>query len=277
MEVDVNTGISLFTFWGMRVLSAALILIAGWVIGNYAKKTVTKIKKLDDTLKSFLGGLVKYAILAIAVVTVLGQFGVQTASLIAVLGAAGLAIGLALQGTLSNVAAGVMMLILRPFNVGDFIEFGGVGGTVKSLGLFGTELARPDNVYIYSPNSTIWKSDIFNYSRNQQRRIDIAVGISYDDDINKAMKTINKVLSKDKRLVTTSGKEPQVMVSNMGDSSVDMIVRVWMSASDYWNVKWDLTKGIKEALDKDGITIPFPSRTITIVNESNEAVSKKAA
>jgi len=271
MDISVDTGISLFTLWGMRVLSAVLIIIAGWIVGNYAKKLIASSKRLDGTLKGFLGGLAKYTILAMALVMVLGQFGVQTASLIAVLGAAGLAIGLALQGTLSNVASGVMLLILRPFNVGDYIEAAGIGGSVKSLGLFVTELNTPDNVFIAVPNSSIWNSSILNYSRNTQRRLDIAVGISYDDDIDKAFKTLNKVLQSDKRLVTTEGKEPQVMVSAMGASSVDMIVRVWMKASDYWDIKWDLTKSIKEALDKDGITIPFPSRTVYHVEEEKPA------
>ncbi|MCB1652313.1 MAG: mechanosensitive ion channel [Alphaproteobacteria bacterium] len=256
--------LALITVWGVRVISAILILIAGWVIGNYLKNIIHKIKKLDETLKSFLGGLAKYTVFAVAIVTILGQFGVQTASLIAVLGAAGLAIGLALQGTLSNVASGVMLLILRPFNVGEFIDAGSISGTVKTLGLFGTELATADNVYIFVPNKQIWDSAIKNYNRNKQRRLDINAGISYGDDINKAFKVIEKVLKADKRLVTTEGKEPQVMVNAMGESSVDLLVRVWMTTPDYWTVKWDLTKAIKEALDKEGITIPFPTRTLEI-------------
>lgn len=255
---------------------AGAILAAGWVAGNWASKTIKQIKKLDDTLKSFLGGLAKYAIFAVAVVTVLAQFGVQTASLIAVLGAAGLAIGLALQGTLSNVSAGVMLLILRPFNVGDTISYGGTTATVKSLGLFVTELTTADNIYIFTPNSSLWNTQIQNFSRNDTRRQDIPVGISYEDDINKAFKTIQKVLDKEDRLLDAKGKEPQIMVSGMGESSVDLTVRVWTKSSDLWAVKGDLIKAIKEALDKDGITIPFPTRTIEMV-DSNAAAKKKAA
>ena len=273
---DLNIWIQLFTTWGMRVISAVLVLVAGWVIGNYAQKAIESIKKLDETIKSFLGGLAKYAIFAIAIVTILGQFGVQTASLIAVLGAAGLAIGLALQGTLSNVAAGVMMLILRPFNVGDYVEFNSNGGFVKSLGLFGTELATVENIYIFAPNSTIWNNNIYNYSRNKHRRQDILVGISYGDDINQAFKTISKVLEAEKRLIRTDGKEPQVMVQAMSDFSVDLIVRVWATTTDFWDVKWDLTKAIKEALDKDGITIPFPTRTIINASDKQKAAPAKA-
>ena len=208
---------------------------------------------------------------------VLGQFGVQTASLIAVLGAAGLAIGLALQGTLSNIAAGVMMLILRPFNVGDYIDFDGVGGTVKALGLFGTELATPDNVYIFAPNSKVWSATLYNYSRNNQRRMDIDFGIGYGEDIGKALKVIQKLLDKEERLVTTEEKKPTVMTGGLGASSVDLKARFWCKSSDYWALKWDLTKAIKEALDKEGIDIPFPTRTIIHQNSepANDEKAKK--
>jgi small conductance mechanosensitive channel len=206
---------------------------------------------------------------------VLNQFGVQTASLIAVLGAAGLAVGLALQGTLSNVAAGVMMLILRPFNVGDFIEFNGKQGTVKSLNLFGTELATLDNVYLYAPNSTIWTTDIYNYSRNAERRQDLSFSISYSDDINKAFKTIQKVLDKDERVLKTEGKEPYIGVEALGGSSVDIKVRIW-TAADHFFVKLDLIKAVKEALDKDGLTIPFPTQTLEIA-EVPEALAAKSS
>jgi small conductance mechanosensitive channel len=269
MEFDINQYSQHFDViieWGMRVISALLILIAGWMIGSWTRGRIEKINKLDKTISSFLGGLAKYAILAVSLIAVLGQFGIQTASLLAVLGAAGLAIGLALQGTLSNVAAGVMMLILRPFKVGDYIEFGSTGGTIMSLGLFGAELNTPDNKYIFAPNSRIWGNEITNYSRNKQRRQDIAVGISYDSDIDKAIKTVNKVLSKEKRLIDTTGKEPIIVVDAMADSSVNLKVRVWTKTEDFFVVQWDLKKAIKEQLDKDGIDIPFPTRTLEIAN-----------
>ena len=278
MEIDLNEYVELAIYWGIRVVSALAILIVGWVAGSWVNNRIHKIKKLDGTLASFLGGFLKYAILAVSLIAVLGQFGVQTASLLAVLGAAGLAIGLALQGTLSNVAAGTMLLILRPFNVGDYIEFGGTGGTVTGVGLFGAELNTPDNKYIFAPNSKIWGNEIINYSRNLQRRQDIAVGISYDSDINKAIKTLEKVLSKEDRLVQTEGKQPIIVVDQMADSSVNLKVRIWTKTSDFFVVQWDLKKAIKEALDKDGIDIPFPTRTLEILNpEALPANSSKKA
>lgn len=254
--------LDVLTLWGMRVLSAVLILIAGWVIGNWVSARIRKVNQLDNTLSGFLAGFAKYAIFAVAIITILAQFGVQTASLIAVLGAAGLAVGLALQGTLSNVAAGIMLLILRPFNVGDYIVFGGTGGTVKSLGLFGTELATPDNVYIYAPNSNIWNNEITNYSRNPTRRQDFVVSISYSDDINAAMDVLRGIVAKDPRVVQDGENAPQVMVSNMGEFSIDLIVRIWSQGADYWALRWDLTKVFKEDLEKNGLTIPFPTRTL---------------
>lgn len=277
MTVDMDSSIALFTFWGMRVLSALLILIAGWVIGKWVSNSIFKIKKLDETLKTFLAGLIRYTVFAVAIITILGQFGVQTASLLAVLGAAGLAIGLALQGTLSNVAAGVMMLILRPFNVGDYVEAGNVGGIVKALGLFVTEMATVENIYISVPNKQIWEAEIKNFNRNKHRRQDIITGISYGDNIDKAFKAVQKVVKADERLITTEGKEPQIMVSSLGDSSVNITARVWSNTADFWDVKWDLTKAIKEALDKDGITIPFPTRTLLMPGAAEEKKDKKAA
>lgn len=259
---------------GTRVTSALIILVVGWMAGNWVQRRVQSIKKLDATLTSFLGGLLKYGVLAVSMITVLGQFGVQTASLLAVLGAAGLAIGLAMQGTLSNVAAGAMMLILRPFNVGDYIQAGGIGGTVRSLGLFGTEMSTPDNVYIFVPNGKIWGADIWNYSRHPHRRQDINVAISYGDDIDKAIAVIRSVIDAETRILRgEEGREPGVMVSNMGDFSIDIIVRFWCARGDFWDVKWTMTKAIKEALDKGGITIPFPTRTLEI-REKREALTR---
>ncbi len=173
------------------------------------------------------------------------------------------------------------MLILRPFNVGDFIQFGSISGTVKSLSLFGTELSTLENIYIYAPNSSIWNKEIYNFSRNKHRRQDIIVGISYNDDINKAFKTIQKVLDKEERLLNTEGKTPFIAVNTLGASSVDILVRFW-TAADHLTVKVDLTKNLKEALDKDGITIPFPTQKVEMyemktTKPAAKKTTKKAA
>lgn len=246
--------------WGMRLLVAVAILLAGWVIGRFISSRINNLHRMDATLKSFLGALTRYTITTVSIITIIGLFGVPMASFIAVMGAAGLAIGLALQGTLSNVASGVMLLILRPFNVGDYITFGSMGGTVKSLSLFGTELAAPDNVYIYAPNSMIWGQSITNYSRNLLRRQDILIGISYDDDINKAFDIVMGVLKAETRIIQDGDQAPQVMTDKMSDWSVDLIVRFWSKNSDYWSLRWDVTKAIKEALDANDILIPFPTQ-----------------
>lgn len=245
---------------GFDLILAILILIAGWTVGNWASRRIQNIKHIDETLGDFLSGLAKYLIIIVSVVMMLSEFGVQTASLLAVMGAAGLALGLALQGTLSNVAAGVMLLILRPFKLGDYITAGNgnIGGTVKSLGLFGTELATPDNVYIFIPNGQIWGNDIWNFTRNPVRRQDINISISYDDDISKAFSVIQDVLKRDARVLNDADRTPQVMVDKMADFSVNLIVRFWSTGGDYWSLRWDTSKAIKEALDKNGITIPYP-------------------
>lgn len=277
MEADVSEGLSLFTWISLRLLSAVLILIAGWVIGQWVQKGIGHFRGLDATLKSFLGGLAKYAVFAIAVVTVLAQFGVQTASLIAVLGAAGLAIGLALQGTLSNVAAGVMLLILRPFNVGDYIVAGGTGGTVKALSLFGTELATPDNVFIFMPNSMVWNAEIWNYSRNSQRRQDFNIKIAMTEDIERAFQVLNDVVDAEERVMRDGAQAPQVMIGEIGPYSMDVIVRIWCSAAEYWPLKWEMTRAIKEKLDAAGIAIALPTQVEILRSEDSGGGEKKAA
>jgi small conductance mechanosensitive channel len=275
LALDVIDGTSVLAAWGMKIVMAVVILVVARLLGKWVDRLIHKVKRLDETLSFFLGALARYTILAIAIVTILGQFGVQTASLIAVLGAAGLAIGLALQGTLSNVAAGVMLLILRPFKVGDYITAGSINGTVKSLGLFGTELATLDNVYIFAPNSAIWKGDIYNFSRNDQRRHDLTVGISYDDDVDLAIKVLTKVLDKDDRVIRSEGKEPQIELNNMGDFSVDLLVRFWCKRTDFAQMKWDMNKAFKAELEKAGIDIPFPTRTLKMVQDAPKAPAKK--
>jgi small conductance mechanosensitive channel len=256
--------------YGLDILGAIVILIVGMIVAGWAQRATQralgKIKRLDETLRVFFASIVKYGIIIFVILAVLNQFGVQTASLIALLGAAGLAIGLAMQGTLSNVAAGVMLLIFRPFKVGDFIDAGGQSGTVRELGLFLTEMNTPDNVRISMPNGAIWGSAIKNFSSNATRRVDLVVGIAYGDDINKAIASIGAVISGDER----SHKEPAplIAVTELADSSVNLVIRVWCDAGNYWPLKFDLTKAIKERLDADGITIPFPQREVHMAKAS---------
>jgi small conductance mechanosensitive channel len=241
------------------------LIVAGWA-QRTTRRALSKVDRLDETLRGFFASIVKYVIIIFVVLAVLNQFGVQTASLIALLGAAGLAIGLAMQGTLTNIAAGVMLLIFRPFKIGDYIDAGGQAGTVRELGLFMTELNTPDNVRITLPNSAIWGQAIKNFSHNATRRVDLVIGIAYDDDINKAIASINDVITGDDR----SHKEPAPMiaVTELADSSVNLVVRVWCDAGNYWPLKFDLTKAIKERLDADGITIPFPQRDVHMAKAS---------
>lgn len=259
--------VALVTSYGLSVIGAIVILIVGFVIAGWVRgsvsKGLSKFKKVDETLRSFFSSLAYYAVIVFTIIAVLSQFGVETTSFIAVLGAAGLAVGLALQGTLSNVAAGVMLLLFRPFKIGDYIEGGGLAGTVKSISLFVTELATPDNVQIIAPNSQLWGSAIMNYSFHPTRRVDIALGIAYEDEIDKALTAIVDQAKKDSRVLADPA--PMAAVTDLGDSSVNFTVRVWCNAADYWNLKFDLTKSLKNRMDAEGITIPYPQRTVHTV------------
>ena len=262
----IDQVIAVVTTYGLDVFGAIAILIFGWMAAGWGKsataKALGKIKSVDDMLTGFFSSMVKYAILAFTVVAVLGRFGVETTSFVAVIGAAGLAIGLALQGTLSNVAAGVMLLMFRPYKVGDFIEGGGLTGTVKNAGLFTTEMATGDNIHIIVPNSQLWGAAIHNYSHHSKRRVDLVIGIGYDDDIDKAMEVIRAITAADDRI----HKDPEtfVEVGNLGDNAVELVLRVWTDTSNYWPVKFALTKTIKQTFDKEGISFPYPQRDVHI-------------
>ncbi|MDJ0949547.1 MAG: mechanosensitive ion channel [Alphaproteobacteria bacterium] len=259
--------VTLLATYGLDVVGAIVILIIGiWVAGwtrRWLGRALARTGRVDQTLQSFLSSLARYLILAITVLAVLSQFGVQTASLIAVLGTIGLAIGLALQGTLSNVAAGVMLLVFRPFRVGDYVEAGGVAGSVKALNLFTTELATPDNVQILVPNGQIWGAAVKNYSFHETRRVDLMIGIDYGDDMDKAIEAVRAVIGADDRVLA----EPDalVVIGELADSSVNLVVRVWCLAENYWPLKFDLTKALKERFDREGLSIPFPQSTVHMV------------
>ena len=254
--------------YGLNVIGALAIIIIGFIAAGWARRALeralSRSGRVDATIVRFFGSLLRYAIIAFVVIAALQRFGVEATSLVAVFGAAGLAIGLALQGTLSNVAAGVMLLMFRPFKIGDFIDAGGQSGTVKEVGLFTTEMATPDNVKIIVPNGAIWGQAIKNFSGNPTRRVDFLLGIDYGDDINVAMATINRVIGGESRKL--GDPAPLVVVGELGDSSVNLIVRIWVNAPDYWDVKFDLTKAFKEQLEADGISIPFPQQVVHHMN-----------
>jgi len=264
-----NTVIALVSTWGLRVVGAVIVLVIGTTIAKVIRGSVRKAMKrssMDDTLVPFLSGIVYYLVLAFVLIAVLGLFGIQTTSIIAVLGAAGLAVGLALQGTLSNFAAGVMLLVFRPFRVGDYVEAGGVAGSVESIGVFATTLNTPDNVRIIVPNSGVYGSTIKNYAANETRRVDMVMGISYSDDIGKATETIEGILAADERVLKDPA--PVVAVAELADSSVNLVVRPWCKKEDYWGLKFDLTRTMKERLEAAGCSIPFPQRDVHLFRES---------
>jgi len=259
------------TAYGLDVIGAITILIIGWWFAGRARawsvKAFKKTDHIDDTLTGFLGNATRYLVIIITVLAVLDRFGVETTSFVAILGASSLAIGLALQGTLSNVAAGIMLLFFRPFNVGDFIEGGGESGTVKSIGLFVTNINTPDNVEVIVPNGALWGSAIKNYSFNPTRRVDLVFSISYSDDINKATSIIGDIITSDER--AHKDPEPVIVVGELAASSVDIITRTWCNAEDYWPMRWDFLKTVKERFDTEGISIPFPQAEVHL-SKANE-------
>ena len=254
--------------YGVDIVGAIVLLIIGWTVAGWARRGVRhaleRVPRMDETLKPFLAKLVWYVIMAFVLVAVLSQFGVQTTSVIAILGAAGLAIGLALQGTLANVASGVMLLFLRPFNIGDYVDAGGIAGTVVEIGLFNTEIKTHNGLCLIVPNKIIWESPITNFSRNPTRRFDITVGISYGDDVNGATDLLMGLLTGDERIL--DDPEPLAVVEELGDSAVIINLRAWTRAEDFWAAVWDLKKAIKVEFEVAGYSIPFPQRDIHIVS-----------
>ena len=265
----VDQVIEIVTIYGIDVIGALAILILGWMIAGWIRsavdKSLIKVPNMDGTLRPFLSNLVRWIVLAFVIVAVLNQFGVETTSMIAVIGAAGLAIGLALQGTLSNVASGVMLLILRPFKVGDFISAGSLSGTVVEIGLFTSELKTGDGIYIMAPNSQIWNTTITNFSRNSIRRIDIVVGVAYDDDLDVAQKALQSLM--DGQALVLKNPASETMIKSLGDSSVNINMRCWVNTADYWDVFWALNKGAKAAVESAGCSIPFPQRDVHLFED----------
>jgi len=246
---------------GLNILAALVIIVVGMFVAGWIKRSLRKVfsrsERVDQTLAGFLSSLVYYVAMALVFIMVIGRFGIPTASFAAVLGAAGLAIGLALQGTLGNVASGVMILMFRPFRIGDFVTTGDESGTVKDINLFTTEITTLDNKNVMIPNGMVWQSPITNFTANDTRRIEAIFGIAYDADINKAMDVIRSVIEADERFHTEP--EPAMGVASLGDWSVNISVRVWVARTDFLGMGWELNQKVKEAFDREGIAIPFPT------------------
>ncbi|MBN9888795.1 mechanosensitive ion channel family protein [Salipiger abyssi] len=249
-----------------NVVAAVLLLIVGFFLAGWVKRRIVAIAKrsarLDETLFHFLGNLARYTVLLFTALFVLNSFGVQTTSIVAAIGAAGLAIGLALQGTLSNLAAGVMIVIFRPIKMGDFIEVAGEMGTVKDITLNTIELASLGNTQIIIPNSQVWGNVIENFSVYKTRRAEWSFGVGYGANLKQAEEVIRDTILSDPRAKTDP--EPFIQVTNLGDSSVDFLVRVWVDSADFFQFQADMTRKVKEALDAAGVPIPFPTRTLMV-------------
>jgi len=257
---------SMAVSWGTNLLIAILILIVGyWIagkVGNAVKGLGKRYENLDATLFNFLGSLARYLVLAFVFIAVLGRFGVETTSIIALLGAAGLAVGLALQGAMSNLAAGVMLMVFRPYKTGDFIDAAGNFGNVEEINLFTTILRTFDHQQIIVPNGKIWGEQIVNHSHHEVRGVELTFGVSYDSDIDKTREVIQKVFA-DHPLILKD-PEPVVVVSTLNDSSVDFAVRPFVKGEHWFDARFTIPEMVKKALDKAGIEIPFPHQKVIL-------------
>ena len=255
----------LVTIYGLKVIAAIAIFVVGrWVakaVANMIRKMMKKAD-VDETLLKFVGNMAYIALLAFVVLAALSQLGIQTTSFIAVLGAAGLAVGLALQGSLSNFAAGFLMILFRPIRVGDYIEGAGTAGTVEEIAIFTTTLVTPDNKTVIIPNAAMTGDNIVNWTVKGTRRVDMVMGIGYDDDIDQAKQIMADVLASDSRVL--KDPKPTIAMVELADSSVNFVVRPWVNASDYWAVYMDTHEAIKKAFDAKGISIPYPQRDVHV-------------
>jgi len=253
----------LLIHYAMNIFFAIATLIIGFMLARIISKTFSKIltkRNFDSTIIDFVSTIVRYVIIAFVVIAALSRIGVETTSFVAIIGAAGLAIGLALQGSLSNFASGVLIIALRPFKAGEYIEAAGTAGTVESVQIFSTTLTSPDNKYVVVPNSAILGSNIINYSRKPTRRIDLVIGVSYNADLAKTRDVLTSVLMANEKVLKSP--EPVVAVLELADSSVNLVVRPWVNGSDYWPTRFELMESIKNSLDEAGIEIPFPQMDV---------------
>lgn len=262
-----NTGQQMVTDLGISLITAVLIFVIGRWVSRQIQRLIRKMMEkanMDETLVGFATGLVYAALMAFVVLAALGRLGVQTTSFVAIIGAAGLAVGLALQGSLANFAAGVLMLVFRPFKIGDFVEGGGTAGVVRAINIFTTTLTTPDNKRIIVPNSGMMGGNITNFSVEDTRRVDLVACIGYDDDIDKAKEVLKGIVDADVRVLNDPA--PTIAVVAMNDSSIDIVVRPWVKPADYWDVYFALTEAIKKGIEGAGMNIPYPQRDIHVYN-----------
>ncbi|MDN3557992.1 mechanosensitive ion channel family protein [Halomonas maura] len=267
---------------GMNFIINLVAAAAIFVIGRWAVKLAHRLSlkamqrgKFDPLLVKFLGNILYALLMIFVVLAAISQMGIQTTSLIAVIGAAGLAVGLALQGSLANFAAGVLVIIFRPYKVGDYVEAGGVAGVIDDVQIFTTELKTADNRKVIVPNGQMMNGAITNYSSHATRRVDLVVGVGYDDDIDTVRRVLEGVVAEDPRVLEDPA--PNIRMSAMGDSSVSWIVRPWVKAEDYWDVHWEMTEEIKRRFDAEGISIPFPQRDVHVYHHPEAGPARGAA
>ncbi len=264
-----DKGMDLGIDLGIKVVTALAIFLIGKFVVRLVVGAIAKLmqkQEVDKTLEKFICNLVRTALMVVVIIAAIGAIGVETTSFIAIFGAAGLAVGLALQGSLSNFASGVLIVLFRPYRVGDWVEAAGISGSVEQVQILTTILKTGDNKQIIVPNSQIMDSIITNYSANDTRRVDMVVGVSYSDDIDKVRKTLEDLIAADDRILPEPA--PTIAVSALADSSVNFVVRPWVKTSDYWGVMFDMTEAIKKRFDKEGISFPFPQRDVHLYNEN---------
>lgn len=271
MGNSVETVSDMIGLYSLNVAMAIVIFVVGkWLakkLANLLTAMIRKNPKFDETLVNFFDDIIYYVLIVVVTLTALEQVGVESTSFLAILGAAGLAVGLALKDSLSNFASGVMIIFFKPFKIGDVVTAGGVTGKITEVHLFNTEFTTGDNQKILVPNGAITAGSIVNINAHPKRRVDLTVGVGYGDDLKKAKETIIKIIESNEKVLLDDGIT--VAVSELADSSVNFVVRAWVMTPDYWDVKWALTENIKNTFDKEGISIPFPQRDVHIYNEQN--------
>ncbi|MFH2092930.1 MAG: mechanosensitive ion channel domain-containing protein [Pseudomonadota bacterium] len=273
--MNIDKAIDMLTLWAttysVKIIAALIIFIIGKWLARKITSLITKLMEksnVDITLTKFLDNILYYTLMIVVILAAAGQLGINTTSFLTIVGAAGLAVGLALKDSLSNFASGVMLILFRPYRVGDVVTAGGVTGGVAEIALFNTTLNTPDNQRVIVPNSSITSNVITNVTANPTRRVDLVIGISYDDDIKKAKDILESIIKEDSRVLDTPAYK--IAVSELADSSVNIVVRPWVKTTEYWDVYFDLTEKIKTTFDAQGITIPYPQRDVHLYNEAVE-------